>query len=89
MTAVFLGMFAVLFISWLQTVSYGSRAARHHKSDLPDWYRPNPYYLMFQPDKLTGEGLRQRKLFLIWLGVFIGMMLAVGVMAFIYEQFVK
>lgn len=87
MIAVFLSLFAILLIAFLQSASYGSRVALHLKSDTPYW--GNPYNLMFYPEKLTEEGLRQRKLCLIWLGIFGGTLLGGLVMAIIYEKFFK
>jgi hypothetical protein len=87
MIAVFLSLFAILLIAFLQSASYGSRVALHLKSDTQYW--GNPYNLMFYPDKLTEEGLRQRRLCLIWLGVFVGAMFAVAVLACGYERFFK
>jgi hypothetical protein len=89
MSAIVILLFVVLFISWLQTISYASRAGANRKpglSYMPDGWG-NPMNYLFRPDDLTAKGLQQRRLCFIHLSIFIAAMALLAFVGWWFEHY--
>jgi hypothetical protein len=87
MTAIQIGLMSIMLLSWLQMVSYGSRATMNRKPGVPYWPGnwEKPGNILFRPHLLTEKGLRARRNCLVWFGVFLAAFAIFGVSCIWYE----